>query len=100
MDPIGTAAVALGTQVVKTACRLWLGAGFAGDMAETVSDLLADRVTDAIEHRRLVATFEEFALSVADGDVRAAITVAIWTSALPICLFGLYICFRSAFGRM
>ena len=66
MDAIGTAALALGTQVVKSACRLWLGDGFTGDMAETVSDLLADRVTDAIEHRRLVASFEEFALSVAD----------------------------------
>jgi hypothetical protein len=66
VDAIGTAALALGTQVVKSACRLWLGAGFTGDMAETVSDLLAGRVTDAIEHRRLVATFEEFALSVAD----------------------------------
>jgi hypothetical protein len=41
-----------------------------------------------------------FALSVADGDVRLAIQVAIWTMALPICLFGMYICFRSAFGRM
>jgi ABC-type multidrug transport system fused ATPase/permease subunit len=71
VDAIGTAALALGTQVVKSACRLWLGDGFAGDMAETVSDLLADRVTDAIEHRRLVATFEEFALSVADKARRA-----------------------------
>jgi hypothetical protein len=41
-----------------------------------------------------------FALSVADGDIQLAVTVAIWTSALPICLFGLYICFRSAFGKM
>jgi hypothetical protein len=41
-----------------------------------------------------------FALSVADGDIQSAISVAIWTSALPICLFGLYICFRSAFGKM
>ena len=71
MDAIGTAALALGTQVVKSACRLWLGEGFAGDIAETVSDLLADRVTDAIEHRRLVATFEEFALSVADKATHA-----------------------------
>lgn len=66
MDPISSAAVALGTQVVKSACRLWLGEGFAGDMAETVSDLLADRVTDAIEHRRITRMFEGFAMSVAD----------------------------------
>jgi hypothetical protein len=27
---------------------------------------------------------------VADGNVRLALTVATWTMALPICLFGLY----------
>jgi hypothetical protein len=41
-----------------------------------------------------------FCLSVADGDVQLALIVAAWTTALPICLFGLYIMFRSAFGRM
>jgi hypothetical protein len=41
-----------------------------------------------------------FALSVADGDVHSAMYVAALTAALPICLFGLYICFRSAFGKI
>jgi hypothetical protein len=49
---------------------------------------------------KFLVSLTMFALSVADGDVNAAISVAIWTSALPICLFGLYICFRSAFGRI
>jgi hypothetical protein len=49
---------------------------------------------------KFLASLAMFALGVADGDVNAAISVAIWTSALPICLFGLYICFRSAFGRI
>src|ERR1700747_1263160 len=40
-----------------------------------------------------------FALSVADGDIRLAIQAAAWTMALPICLFGMYIWFRSTFGR-
>lgn len=48
---------------------------------------------------KFVASLACFGLSVADGDIRAAVDVAIWTSALPICLFGLYICFWSAFGR-
>jgi hypothetical protein len=41
-----------------------------------------------------------FCLSVADGDVQLALIVAAWTSALPTCLFGLYVMFRSTFGRM
>ena len=41
-----------------------------------------------------------FALSIADGDVRLALSVAIWTMAIPLSLFGLYICARSAFGKM
>jgi hypothetical protein len=48
---------------------------------------------------KFIVSLTSFALSVADGDIRAAVDVAIWTSALPICLFGLYICFWSAFGR-
>jgi hypothetical protein len=49
---------------------------------------------------KFLASLVCFALGVADGDVQAAVHVAILTSALPICLFGLYICFRSAFSRM
>src|SRR4051794_21538068 len=41
-----------------------------------------------------------FALGVADGDVYAALYLAALTAALPICLFGLYICFRSAAGKI
>jgi hypothetical protein len=48
---------------------------------------------------KFIVSLASFALSVADGDIRAAVDVAIWTSALPICLFGLYICFWSTFGR-
>lgn len=49
---------------------------------------------------KFFASLALFALSAADGDVRLALQVAAWTMALPICLFGLYICFRSTFGRM
>jgi hypothetical protein len=49
---------------------------------------------------KFVLSLACFCLSVADGDVQLALTAAAWTMALPICLFGLYICFRSAFGKM
>lgn len=66
VDPIGSAAIALGTQVVKSACQLWLGDGAASDLSATAADLLAGRITDAIEHRRLSRMFEGFAVAVAD----------------------------------
>ena len=71
MDPIGTAALTLGTQVVKSACKLWIGDGAADDMAETVADLLKDRVSDAIQRHRLKVMFENFAGTVADKAARA-----------------------------
>jgi NACHT domain len=62
----GAALLALGTQVVKSACRLWLGDGFAGDMSDTVADLLQDQVPDAIQRHKLKGMFEGFAGTVAD----------------------------------
>ena len=61
----------LGTQVVKSTCRLWLGDGFAGDMSDTVTDLLRDQVQDAIERQKLQGMFNEFAVTVADKARRA-----------------------------
>lgn len=63
---LGTALLALGTQVVKSACRLWLGDGAAGDMSDTVVDLLKDSVPDAIQRHRLRGMFEGFAGTVAE----------------------------------
>lgn len=63
---LGIALLALGTQVVKSACRLWLGDGFAGNMSDTVADLLHDQVPDAIQRHRLKGMFEGFAGTVAD----------------------------------
>lgn len=65
MDLIGAAAIALSTQVVKSAARLWLGDGAAADMTDTLADLLAGRVTDAIDQRRLNRMFEGFVVEVA-----------------------------------
>jgi len=62
---LGTALLALGTQVVKSACRLWLGDGFAGDMSDTVTDMLKDQVSDAIERDQLEGMFGGFARTVA-----------------------------------
>lgn len=63
---LGTALLALGTQVVKSACRIWLGDGVAGDMSDTVADLLKDSVPDAIQRHRLRGMFEGFAGTVAE----------------------------------
>lgn len=41
-----------------------------------------------------------FSLSVADGDVDLAVSAAIWSMAPPVCLFGLYVMIRSAFGKI
>lgn len=49
---------------------------------------------------KFLSSLALFALSVADGDVQLALNVAIWTMAIPLSLFGLYICARSAFGKM
>jgi hypothetical protein len=68
---LGTALLALGTQVVKSACKLWLGDGFAGSMSDTVADLLHDQVPDAIQRHRLKGMFEGFAGTVADKARRA-----------------------------
>lgn len=66
MDPISVAAVSLGTAVVKSACRLWCGQNVvAADAADTIADLLQDRLADAIEQRRLNRLFESFADTVA-----------------------------------
>lgn len=62
MEPISVAAVALGTSVVKSACRLWCGNDtVASDAAETVADMLKDRLADAIEQRKLTRMFDTFA---------------------------------------
>ena len=68
---LGTALLALGTQVVKSACKLWLGDGFAGDMSDTVADLLQAQVPDAIQRHKLKGMFEGFAGTVADQALRA-----------------------------
>ena len=66
MDPIGGALITLGTQVAKSACVLWLGDGLPADVGGTLAELLASRVTNAIEHRRLERMFDGFALTVAE----------------------------------
>lgn len=71
MDPISTAALTLGTQVVKSACRLWLGDGFAGSMSDAVADLLKDQVPDAIQRSKLKRMFDGFAETVAERARRA-----------------------------
>lgn len=66
MDPLSTAAVSLGTAVVKSACSLWCGDDvIAADAADTVADLLKDRLADAIEQRRIKRMFESFEDTVA-----------------------------------
>jgi hypothetical protein len=68
---LGIALLALGTQVVKSACKLWLGDGFAGDVSDTVADLLQDQVPDAIQRHKLKGMFEGFAGTVAEKARRA-----------------------------
>lgn len=66
MDPLSTAAVSLGTSVVKSACKLWFGDNaIADDTTATVVDLLKDRLADIIEQRKLNRLFESFADTVA-----------------------------------
>lgn len=67
----GATLLVLGAQVVKSACRLWLGDGFAGDMSDTVTDLLRDQVQDTIQRQKLKGMFDSFAVTVADKARRA-----------------------------
>ncbi len=66
MDPTGGALVALGTQVAKSLCALWMGGGLPGDVGGTVADLLASRVTNAIEQHKAVRMFDGIAIAVAE----------------------------------
>lgn len=66
MDPIGSAAIDLGTEIVKAACRLWFREAGRPVDSTTVGDLFAQRISDAIERRRITGMFEGFADTVAE----------------------------------
>lgn len=67
MDPISAAAVALGTAVAKSACKLWCGDYVvAADAADTVADLLRDKLVSMLDQRAIARTFEVFADKVAE----------------------------------
>jgi hypothetical protein len=66
LDPVTTAAIALGTAVAKSACKLWCGDNVvAADTADTVADLLRDKLVSALDQRAIARTFDVFADKVA-----------------------------------
>ncbi|WP_017555682.1 NACHT domain-containing protein [Nocardiopsis baichengensis] len=59
-------ALKLGTTVVKTALKLWLGdIPFASDIGATATDLLGNRVGNAMDRRRLQRRFDDFGDTIA-----------------------------------
>ncbi|WP_017626601.1 NACHT domain-containing protein [Nocardiopsis chromatogenes] len=59
-------ALKLGTTVVKTALKLWMGdVPFAADVGATATDLLGKRVTDAMDRRKLQRRFDDFGDTIA-----------------------------------
>ena len=76
MEVLGAAAIKLGTQVVKSAVQLWLHDDTATQVADTAVDLIAERIADDLDRRRLKRMFEtivdEVAKRVAKAEGRAA----------------------------
>jgi len=60
MTGIETAAISLGTVVVKSASKIWLGdRPFAADVSSNLVDALADRVTSQFDQRRISRFFDD-----------------------------------------
>src|SRR5262249_39690250 len=56
------AAVEVGTAIVKTACKIWLGPGqLPLQVGITITDLLGSHIKDRLDQRRVERIFEEAA---------------------------------------